>query len=170
MNTAYTPPSRSTGASALGLAGWFALCFAIAALGGLASVEAASFYLSLVRPAWAPPAWLFGPAWAVLYTLMALAAWLVWRRAGFRAGRSALVLFTLQLLPNAAWSWLFFVVHTGRYSTLDITLLWLLIAATLVAFARIERRAALLLVPYLAWVSFAFALNVAVWRLNPTLL
>jgi len=161
------PPSRSARTTLLGLIGWVALCYAVAGIGGLASVDAARFYNGLSRPAWAPPAWLFGPAWALLFTLMALAAWRVWRRAGFAAGGPALLLFIAQLLPNAAWSWLFFAAHTGPYSTLDISILWLMIAATLGAFARIERRAAWLLVPYLLWVSFAFALNVAVWRLNP---
>lgn len=162
--------ARSARAAALGLAGWFALCFTMAAIGARASIEAGSFYGALVRPSWAPPAWLFGPAWTLLYTLMAIAAWLVWRRAGFGAGRRALTLFVLQLVPNTAWSWLFFAMHSGLWSFIDISLLWLLIVATAVAFRRLDPRAALLLMPYLAWVSFALALNAAVWRLNPTLL
>lgn len=170
MTVTSVPLTRSARATAFGLIAWLALCFAIAGLGGWASMDAARFYTELARPAWAPPAWLFGPAWSVLYTLMAIAAWLTWRRASFGSGRRALTLFIAQLIPNAAWSWLFFVVHTGRYSTLDIAILWLLIAATLAAFARLERRGALLLVPYLLWVSYALALNIAVWRLNPGIL
>jgi len=161
---------RRNGSGTLGLIGWLALCYAVAAIGGWASADAPAFYGRLTRPVWAPPAWLFGPAWAVLYTLMAIAAWRVWRRAGFTTGRRAMTLFIAQLIPNAAWSWLFFVAHTGAYSTLDIAVMWLLIAATLSAFARIERRAGWLLVPYLLWASFALALNIATWRLNPGLL
>ena len=170
MTQSRVPPARSTAAAALGLAGWLALCFAVAAIGARASINAGSFYATLVRPSWAPPASLFGPTWTLLYTLMAIAAWLVWRRAGFGAGRLALNLFVLQLIANAAWSWLFFSLHSGLWSLLDISLLWLLIVATIVQFRRLEPPAALLLVPYVSWVSFALALNFAVWRLNPGLL
>ena len=170
MSGAASAPPRSAGASALGLAASLLLCFAAAAVGARASLSAADFYASLARPAWAPPPWLFGPAWTLLYTLMAVAAWRVWRVAGFTGAWRALTLFVLQLVPNAAWSWLFFVAHRGRGSTFDIALLWLLIIATTTAFARHDRKAAALMLPYLAWVSFALALNVAVWRLNPTLL
>jgi tryptophan-rich sensory protein len=108
--------------------------------------------------------------WTFLYILMALAAWLVWRVDGFRPARTALTLFLLQLALNALWSWLFFGWHRGALAFGDILLLWVLIAATLVAFWRTRPLAGALLVPYLLWVSFAAALNYSVWRLNPQVL
>jgi translocator protein len=150
---------------ALGLAGWLAGSFATAAIGGLASVRAAVFYNELTQPAWAPPAWLFGPVWTILYLLMGVAAWLIWRKHGFRGAATA-----LQLCANALWTWLFFALRQGALSLVEIVVLWLLIAATIGAFWRLNRIAALLLVPYLAWVTFATALNYTLWRLNPALL
>jgi tryptophan-rich sensory protein len=154
----------------LGLAGWLAATFATGAVGGVASVNAPSFYGQLVQPAWAPPAWLFGPVWSVLFVLMAVSAWLVWRKHGFRGAGVALGLFVAQLLANALWSWLFFGWQQGAMAFIEIIVLWVLIAATLRAFWRLHRVAALLLMPYLAWVSFAAALNLALWRLNPAVL
>ena len=154
----------------LGLLGWLALCFAAAALGASASASAGSFYQALTRPSWAPPAWLFGPAWTLLYTLMAVAAWLVWRERGFARARAALSLFIAQLAVNALWTWLFFVWHLGALAFAEIVLLWLLILATLLAFWRIRPLAGVLLLPYLAWVGFAAMLNFAMWRLNPAVL
>jgi len=153
-----------------GLLGWLAASFFTAAIGAAASVEAGSFYAQLVRPEWAPPAWLFGPVWTALFALMGIAAWLVWRSGGFRAARAPLALFLVQLVFNAGWSWLFFGWHLGALAFLDVVLLWLLIAATLVAFWRRRALAGVLLTPYLLWVSFAAVLNFAVWRLNPELL
>ena len=150
-----------------GLAGWFALLLAVAALGTVASVNASGFYQSLTQPAWAPPASWFGPAWTTLYILMVIAAWRVWRRAGFHGAPMALTLFLIQLVPNALWSWLFFVWHLGAWSFATVVLLWFLILATLVSFQRLDRVAALMLVPYLLWVSLALALNYSVWQLNP---
>lgn len=153
-----------------GLLAWLALSVAVAAIGGIASAQAGGFYASLARPDWAPPAGLFGPAWTVLYAAMAVAAWLVWRTGPSPQRRLALTLYVVQLVPNALWSWLFFAWHRGGLAMADIALLWLLILATLVAFWRVRPVAAALLVPYLAWVSFASALNLWVWRNNPTLL
>jgi tryptophan-rich sensory protein len=146
---------------------WLAICFAAAGIGAVASVQAGPFYLSLSRPTWAPPAFVFGPVWTVLYTLMAIAAWLVWREVGHRSVRAALVLFLAQLALNALWSWLFFAWHLGAMAFIDILLLWLLIVATLIGFWRIRPAAGALLVPYLLWVSFAAVLNYSVWRMNP---
>jgi tryptophan-rich sensory protein len=157
-------------AEILGLAGWLAASFATGAVGGVASVNAPSFYGQLVQPAWAPPAWLFGPVWSVLFVLMGVAAWLVWRKYGFRGASVALGLFGAQLLANALWSWLFFAWQQGAMAFIEILFLWVLIVATLRAFWRLHRPAALLLVPYLAWVSFAAVLNLALWQLNPALL
>lgn len=153
-----------------GLIGWLLLSFAVAAFGGWASAHAATFYGQLAQPGWAPPAWLFGPVWSVLYALMGIAAWLVWRVGGFAIARSALLLFLIQLAANALWSWLFFAWHRGALAFVDIALLWVLIVATAIAFWRIRLLAGALLLPYLAWVSFASALNYAVWHLNPSIL
>jgi len=153
-----------------GLAGWFAVSFVAAAIGAAASVQAGDFYASLARPDWAPPPWIFGPVWTVLYALMGIAAWLVWRAGGFREAGFALALFLAQLAPNALWSWLFFRWHRGALSFADVLLLWALVAATLISFWRIRPAAGALLVPYLLWISFAAALNYSVWQLNPQLL
>lgn len=156
--------------SLLGLLAWLALLTAAAALGSLASLDAPRFYAALTRPSWAPPAWLFGPAWTLLYTMMAIAAWLVWRLPGSPQVRTALALFMVQLVLNVLWSWLFFGWRLGLASVLEVLLLWASIAATIVAFWRVHRIAAAMLLPYIAWVTFAAALNISVWRLNPDLL
>ena len=153
-----------------GLLGWLAVTFAAAALGGFASATAGDFYQQLARPAWAPPSWLFAPAWTLLYILMGVAAWLVWRERGVRRVRTALLLFLVQLAVNAAWTWLFFVWRLGALALADVLLLWALILCTVVAFWRVRPVAGALLLPYLAWVTFAAALTYAVWRRNPALL
>ena len=144
--------------------------FAAAALGGIASANAGDFYTSLSRPSWAPPPSLFGPVWTVLYFLMGVAAWLVWKRAGFRAARGALTLFIVQLLANALWTWIFFAWRQGAFAFGEIVLLWILIALTIAMFWRVTPAAGMLLLPYLAWVSYATALTYAVWQRNPQLL
>lgn len=153
-----------------GLLGWLALCFVAAAAGGLASSNAGDFYGQLVQPSWAPPAWLFGPVWTVLYAMMGVAAWLVWKAQGWNKGRAALSVFVVQLAANALWTWLFFVWHLGAVAFVEIALLWLLIAYTAVAFWRIRKLAGALLLPYLVWVSFATALCFAMWQGNPRIL
>ena len=154
----------------LGLIGWLVVSFAASAVGAVASIQARSFYSQLAQPAWAPPPSLFGPVWTVLYALMAVAAWLVWRSGGFRTNRIALSLFLVQLALNALWSWLFFAWHRGALAFADIVLLWVLIVATLVSFWRAHPLAGTLLIPYLLWVSFASVLNYSVWQLNPQIL
>lgn len=163
-------PALSPSRQWLCLAGWLALAFATAAIGVAASVSAKPFYAELVRPAWAPPGWLFGPVWTALYALMGVSAWLVWRERGFAGARAALALFIVQLAVNALWSWLFFAWRLGGPAFAEVLLLWGLIVATAIAFRRIKPLAAVLLLPYLAWVTFALALTYAVWRLNPALL
>jgi len=153
----------------LGLASWSLLVFATAAIGAFASAGAGDFYQSLQLPAWAPPASVFGPVWTVLYALMAWAAWLVWR-TGADGRQRALALFIVQLALNALWSWLFFGFHLGALALADIVLLWVLIVGTLIVFWKIRPLSGALLLPYLLWVSFAAALNLVVWQLNPRLL
>jgi benzodiazapine receptor len=152
------------GRSILGLVGWLALCFAAASLGVICMPG--DWYAQLRKPSWNPPTWIFGPVWTALYTMMALAAWLVWKRAGLAAQRVPLALFLLQLIFNALWSPLFFGLKNPALAFVDIVLLWLALLATLVVFWRTSRLAGALLVPYLAWVSFAAALNYALWQLN----
>jgi benzodiazapine receptor len=154
----------------LGLVAWLLLSFAASAVGAIASIQAKSFYSQLAQPAWAPPPSVFGPVWTVLYALMAVAAWLVWRSGGFRANRIALSLFCGQLVLNAVWSWLFFAWHLGALAFADIAFLWVLILACLVSFWRVRPLAGALLIPYLLWVSFASALNYSLWQINPQLL
>lgn len=153
-----------------GLVGWLLLTFAAAAIGGVASANAGIFYQQLVRPYWAPPAWLFGPVWTALYSLIGVAAWLVWRAHGFRRAGIALVLFVVQLAANALWTWLFFAWQQGGLASAEILLLWGLVVATVVAFSRLHSLAAALLLPYLLWVTFACALTLSIWKLNPGVL
>ncbi|MCP8688241.1 TspO/MBR family protein [Marinobacterium sedimentorum] len=154
----------------MGLVGWLILSFVASAVGAVASIQAKSFYSQLVQLDWAPPPWVFGPVWTALYVLMAIAAWLVWRCGGLRANRQALRLFLVQLAFNALWSWVFFAWHSGLWAFVEVIVLWSLIVATLVSFWRVRLLAAVLLLPYLLWVSFAAALNFSLWQLNPQLL
>jgi tryptophan-rich sensory protein len=154
----------------VGLFGWLVLCFAAAGIGAVASAGAGDFYRQLVRPDWAPPAWLFSPVWTVLYLLMGISAWIVWRAHGFKGARIALVLFIVQLAVNALWSWLFFEWRRGDLAFAEVLLLWCLIVATVISFWRLKPLAAVLLLPYLGWVTFASALTISTWRLNPGLL
>ena len=163
-------PPLSTTQQAIGLVGWLLVAFAAAAVGGFASANAGAFYSELVRPSWAPPGWLFGPVWSVLYVLMGIAAWLVWRARGFGGARSALLVFIVQLAANALWTWLFFVWRLGAPAFVEILVLWTLILVTIALFWRVSVLAAALLLPYLAWVSFASALTLRTWQLNPGLL
>ena len=160
--------TRSLSSQLIGLLGWLLVAFAAGSVGAVASVDAASFYAQLSKPSWAPPAALFGPVWSALYALMGVAAWLVWRSPGSKG--VAWGLFGAQLAANALWSWLFFAWHRGALAAVEVLVLLALIVATIGAFRRISRLAALLLVPYLLWVSFASVLTWAVWRSNPGLL
>ncbi|MFB4294905.1 TspO/MBR family protein [Nonomuraea sp. ATR24] len=134
----------------------------VATVGSLASANASSDYLALAKPGWAPPAWLFGPVWTLLYGMIAVSGWLVWRVRGWTP---ALGVYAVQLVLNAAWTPFF---AAGQYGLAfgGIVLLWLAIIVNVVAFWRLRRSAALLLMPYLLWVSFAAALNAAIWQLN----
>ncbi|MBK6290315.1 MAG: tryptophan-rich sensory protein [Candidatus Kapabacteria bacterium] len=164
MNTTYTWQQW------LGLLFSLLLVFAAAAAGGLASASAGSFFMELDRPLWAPPAWLFGPAWTVLYLLMGVASWLVWRRGGFSDARLALTLYGVQLVLNGLWTWLFFVMRSGSLAFVEIIVLWILILATIIAFWRKNKLAGLMLVPYLIWVAYASALTFSLWQRNPSVL
>ena len=159
-----TADHLSPARSVLGLLVWLALSLTAAGMGGL--FLPGEWYAALRKPAWNPPNWIFGPVWAVLYIAMAVAAWLVWKRGGFGSQRKALSLFLTQLLFNALWSPLFFGLRSPALALANILLLWLALLGTIVAFWRARPIAGAILVPYLAWVSFATALNFAIWNLN----
>ncbi|MEU1845926.1 TspO/MBR family protein [Micromonospora sediminicola] len=161
--------TQSAGRRTAGVRKWWALLgfgaatFAAAAIGGLGVRGTSAEYQSLEQPAGAPPSWLFGPVWTVLYALIAIAGWLVWRRVGFGPAIGAWV---AQLVLNAIWTPLFF--GAGRYGLAfaEIVVMWLAIGVTVALFRRVSRPATLLMLPYWAWVTFAAALNFAIWRLN----
>ncbi len=155
---------------ATALLGFLLLTALAAVIGGWASVNAAPFYAALDRPVWAPPAWLFGPVWTALYTLMAVAAWLVWRVRGWDHAASALWLYVVHLVVNALWSWLFFAWQLGFWAFFGSVALWLLVGAITASFWPYRRLAAALLLPYWAWVAFATALSWSLWQRNPAIL
>jgi benzodiazapine receptor len=146
-----------------GLVAFGAAAAAAALVGGLGVAGTPQEYGRLAQPDWAPPAWVFGPVWTVLYAMIAVAGWLVWRRTGWN---TALTVYGVQLALNAVWTPIFFGAGRYGWALVDIVLLWVAIAATIVLFWRHSRAAALLLVPYWAWVSFATSLNAAIWALN----
>jgi tryptophan-rich sensory protein len=145
-----------------------ALPLAVGGLSGFAtSAGVAAWYPTLVKPAFNPPAWLFGPVWTLLYLMMGVAAFLVWRRGlGADGVRLALGVFLFQLLLNGLWSLLFFGLRSPGWALVDIGLLWLAIGGTIWLFWRVAPTAGLLLLPYWAWVSFAAVLNGSIWSLN----
>jgi|SRR5690606_6419969 len=158
-----SPPERDRRTDLLGLLG-FGLAVAVAALlGGLAASGSSAEYAALEEPFWAPPDWLFSPVWTALYVTIAVSGWLVWRRIGL--GRP-LIPFAIQLVLNAAWTPLFFGLGEYGLAAIEIIVLWFAIGATVWAFWRVHRAAAMLLLPYWAWVTFATALNVSIWWLN----
>jgi translocator protein len=149
------------------LLGLVAAVFLAGALGAYVTVpEIPGWYRTIVKPSWTPPDQLFGPAWTLLYIVMAVAAFLVWREPEQPARRRGLRLWWAQLAANALWSPLFFGLHFLGLALADIAVLGLLILATLAAFRRVDGLAALLMLPYLAWVGFAAALNAAIWLAN----
>lgn len=124
------------------------------------------WYASLLKPAWTPPGAVFAPVWTFLYVLMGVAAWLVWKKAGFSEAPGALTLFIVQLTLNALWSYLFFGVQQPMWAFFEIIVLWVIILLTMVCFWRVRPLAGILFIPYVCWVGFASALNLQLWRLN----
>ena len=146
---------------------WLVLCFAVAAVSGRwTACEVVGWYRTLVRPAIAPPNWVFGPVWTLLYAMMAIAAWRVAIAPPSTLRTWGLALFLLQLGLNFAWSWIFFRQHAIGLALVEVVVLWAAIGATALLFARVAPIAGWIMVPYLAWVSFAAVLNGAYWRLN----
>lgn len=149
------------------LAGFLAASFGVAAIGGaFTAAGMPEWYMSLDMPAFNPPSWVFGPVWTALYIMMAVAAWLVWRRSGFGRAKTALGLYFIQLALNLAWSGIFFGLRSPGWALAEIGVLWVAIVATAVYFFRHSALAGWLMVPYALWVSFAAILNAAIWRLN----
>jgi len=162
-----TRPGSSRMRELLALVAFLVACYGAAALGNVAATGLwDGWYGALRKPAFTPPGWLFGPVWTVLYACMGIAAWLVWRRRGFRGGAAALSLFAVQLALNAAWTPLFFGLRNPALALVDIAALWGAIVLTVVWFFPVSRPAGWLMVPYLAWTSFAAVLNFELWRLN----
>ena len=148
----------------LGLLVWLLVCFGAGLFGS--RFMPGEWYAQLAKPSWTPPDWLFGPVWTGLYAMMAVAAWLVWKAHGVRKAALPLVVFVVQLVLNAAWTWLFFGLQRPVLAFLDITVMWIAILVTLVLFWRRNPIAGALMLPYLAWVTYAASLNFALWRLN----
>ena len=147
--------------------GFFGFCAAVIAVASTGAIfRPGDWYKGLKKPSWRPPDWLFGPAWTVLYLMIAIAGWLIWRDFGFGDASGAFTLYFLQLLLNMLWSPLFFGLKRPDIAMAELVFLWVSIAMTIAAFWSLSETAALLLVPYFAWVTFAGALNFALWRLN----
>lgn len=168
-NRPSTAGSTSRRAEVFGLIGWLIACFGASAIGAIAVGRSLDdWYLALRKPPWNPPNWVFGPVWTTLYTMMAVSAWLVWRRraAQPREVTVALTWFVVQLVLNPLWSWVFFGWRLPGFGLVEIVALWIAIAITIERSYRVSRPAALLLIPYVCWVSFASALTGAIWHLN----
>jgi len=156
-----THSSRHYGA----LLAFLLLTQAAGAAGGLVTYpQIAGWYAQLAKPSFNPPGWIFGPVWTTLYVLMAVAAWRVWRVAGLRS--RPMIVFFVQLALNTAWSFIFFGAHAVGWALAEVAVLLLIIVWTAIAFVRRDRAAGLLMLPYVAWVSFATLLNAAIWKLN----
>lgn len=151
----------------ISLAGFVGVCLGVGGLGALSTTsEVAGWYQTIDKPSWTPPDSVFGPVWTVLYVLMGVAAWLVWCTSGFYAARTAWTLFTLQLVLNGAWSFIFFGLHQPAWAFIELLCLWVVIALTIAVFFNHRPAAGWLLLPYLAWVTFAAVLNFSIWTLN----
>jgi len=149
------------------LALFLLVTFAAGAIGSAATFEnVRAWYPSLAKPAWTPPGWIFGPVWSGLYVAMAVAAWRVWRRAATEDAKQVLRLYGGQIALNALWSVLFFGLRRPGFALVEIVILWILLIVILLRFWRADRIAGLLWAPYVAWVTFASALNGAIWILN----
>jgi len=137
-------------------------------IGAIATSSAVTqWYPTITRPSFAPPNWIFGPVWTLLFIMMGIASYLVWRKGTYNKNVSvALKLYGLQLVLNVAWSVIFFGLRNPGWAFVEIIALWLSIAATIVYFGRVSKTAAYLLVPYIAWVSFAAILNYTIWAIN----
>jgi benzodiazapine receptor len=145
------------------------LSFAAGGIGSLATVKSIpTWYQQLAKPNWTPPSAVFGPVWTLLYVTMAASAFLIWRQGTVGMGRAVLIIFLAQLALNALWSLIFFGARNPGLALVDIVLMWILIAAYTILAWPISRVASALFMPYWLWVTYATALNIAIWRLNRT--
>lgn len=143
------------------------ICYAAAAVGGFATANAVSgWYATVNKPSFNPPNWLFGPVWSLLYTMMAIALWGVWKQEMSSAVSTAMIWFFIQLVLNSLWSFAFFYFESPAAGLFVIIPLWIAILITILKFWPIASWTAYLLIPYLLWVSFATLLNAAIWWLN----
>ncbi len=143
------------------------LCFGVAATGSVfTGASLKSWYITLRKPSWNPPSWLFAPVWTVLYLLMAAAGWLAWERMPHKFPAWPMVLFGVQLILNAGWSAIFFGLRSPGGALAELILLWASILLTMISFWHVYWIAGLLFIPYFLWVSFAGVLNFYVWKLN----
>ncbi len=146
---------------------FLALCFGAAAIGGLITAKSVNtWYTTINKPVWTPPNWLFGPVWSLLYLMMAISGWLVWRNGGWEQNSFIMILFIAQLVLNVGWSGLFFGLRLPGWAVLELLVLWGMILWYTLASIKVVPLAGILFIPYLLWVTFAGALNIAVWRLN----
>ena len=160
-------PKRSR--DLLGLFAFIILCLAVSGVGGVITATSVdTWYQALEKPPFNPPDWVFAPVWTVLYILMGIAAWRVWRLRSFEAAPKAFAVFGVQLCLNLAWSFLFFGLQRIDLALIEIVILLVAIIANTIMFWRIERLAGLLFVPYAAWVTYATILNISLWLLNKT--
>lgn len=170
------PSEVSTTHAVVGLVVILAVTAAAPVIGGWATASSvdSEWFRALHKPGWNPPDWVFGPVWTLLYALMALSAWMVWKRLAGDEGSATLTramalplgLYAAQLALNVAWSVIFFAMREVGWAFVELVALWVMIVATTIAFARVSAPAAWLMSPYLAWVTFAGALNIAIWRMN----
>lgn len=158
--------SRSKSAGMLVL--FLFICFGVAWTGAQVSpgIASSNWYEQLNKPDWNPPGWLFGPVWTILYTMMAIAAWRIWKKLGFTGGKTELSWFAVQLLLNGLWSQLFFNAQNPGLAFVEILFLLSAIIATTIYFYREDRLAGYLMVPYILWVAFATVLNGTIWMIN----
>ena len=167
MSSPQPPSTLTTAQRWIGLIVILIVCQATGGLGAIATTpQIDTWYAQLNKPSWNPPPWVFGPVWTTLFVLMGIAAWLVWKQGGFKAARLPLSLFGMQLLLNLAWSWIFFHFHAMGIAFFELLALWVAIAACIATFWNKSKVGAMLLLPYLAWVSFAGLLNFTLWQLN----
>lgn len=147
-----------------GLIIWIIICFIPAIIGS--QFGPSDWYQALNKPDWNPPNWIFGPVWTLLYFLMGISVWIIWKNYGLKNAAIPIGFFIVQLIFNAAWSWLFFGLENVSLAFVDIILLWTFILITLIMFWKLDTWSGVLLIPYIAWVSFATFLNYNIWQLN----
>lgn len=158
---------RSIAKLAVGLTASILLCITAGAIGGMATTSSVDgWYSEVIKPPWNPPNWIFGPVWSILYLMMGVSAWLIWKDSEFKKANLELGWFAFHLVLNVLWSVIFFGLKSPGWAAIEIVFLWISIAVSILLFFRRSKLAAILLVPYLAWVTFAMFLNYAIWSLN----